>query len=182
MKLIKAFLSDRERLENAFKMIREVPGLSFRGITGLHVAVWFNQLAWIKRLLRSGADINSKCSNGQTPLQWAAVLGRCRILSFLVHEAADVNIQDKSGDTALHKLLMGPMTEGTRDIQCLIRAGARIDLKGSKGLTALSSAIRYGPTSIALLMVENQQNVDVEVTEGWTSLKEVFYHAHEMIH
>ncbi|KAF5984631.1 hypothetical protein FCOIX_2520 [Fusarium coicis] len=96
--------------------------------------------------------------------------------------SADTNIQDQSGDTALHKLLMGPTTEGLRAVRSLIRGGARIDHRGSKGLTPLSSAIRYGPTSIALLLIKSQKNVNAEVTAGWTSLREVFYHAHEMIY
>ncbi|KAK2136091.1 ankyrin repeat-containing domain protein, partial [Fusarium oxysporum II5] len=181
-KLVKRFLSDNVSLTRAFRLIPGVSGGNFDGMTGLHAAVYFNRLTWIKRLLKSGIDINSRCSNGQTALHWAAIHGRHKLLTYLVQKSADTNIQDKSGDTALHKLLMGPTTEGLRAVRSLIRGGARIDLKGSKGLTPLSSAIRYGPTSIALLLIKSQKDVNVEVTAGWTSLREVFYHAHEMIH
>uniref|UniRef100_A0A0D2XBS5 Nephrocystin 3-like N-terminal domain-containing protein n=1 Tax=Fusarium oxysporum (strain Fo5176) TaxID=660025 RepID=A0A0D2XBS5_FUSOF len=181
-KLVKRFLSDSVSLSRAFGLIPGVSGGDFDGMTGLHAAVYFNRLTWIKRLLKSGIDINSRSSNGQTALHWAAILGRHKLLTYLVQKSADTNIQDKSGDTSLHKLLMGPTTEGLRAVRSLIRGGARIDLKGSKGLTPLSSAIRYGPTSIALLLIKSQKDVNVEVTAGWTSLREVFYHAHEMIH
>ncbi|EWZ86563.1 hypothetical protein FOWG_10125 [Fusarium oxysporum f. sp. lycopersici MN25] len=181
-KLVKRFLSDSVSLSRAFGLIPGVSGGNFDGMTGLHAAVYFNRLTWIKRLLKSGIDINSRSSNGQTALHWAAIHGRHKLLTYLVQKSADTNIQDKSGDTALHKLLMGPTTEGLRAVRSLIRGGARIDLKGSKGLTPLSSAIRYGPTSIALLLIKSQKDVNVKVTAGWTSLREVFYHAHEMIH
>ncbi|KAF5686273.1 hypothetical protein FCIRC_2991 [Fusarium circinatum] len=181
-KLVKQFLSDNISLARAFKLIPGVSGGIFDGMTGLHAAVYFNRLTWIKGLLKSGIDINSRCSNGQTALHWAAIYGRHKLLTYLVQMSADTNIQDKSGDTALHKLLMGPTTEGLRAVRSLIRGGARIDHKGSKGLTPLSSAIRYGPTSIALLLIKSQKDINAEVIAGWTSLREVFYHAHEMIH
>ncbi|EXK85366.1 hypothetical protein FOQG_10724 [Fusarium oxysporum f. sp. raphani 54005] len=181
-KLVKRFLSDNVTLARGFRLIPGVSGGNFDGMTGLHAAVYFNRLTWIKRLLKSGMDINSRTSNEQTALHWAAIYGRHKLLDYLVQKSADTNIRDKSGDTALHKLLMGPTTEGLRAVRSLIRGGARIDVKGSKGLTPLSSAIRYGPTSIALLLIKSQQDVNMEVTAGWTSLREVFYHAHEMIH
>jgi ankyrin repeat protein len=181
-KLLKRFLSDSISLARAFRLIPGVSAGTFDGMTGLHAAVYFNRLTWIKLLLKSGMDINSRCSNGQTALHWAAIHGRHKLLTCLVQKSADTNIQDQSGDTALHKLLMGPTTEGLRAVRSLIRGGARIDHRGSKGLTPLSSAIRYGPTSIALLLIKSQKNVNAEVTAGWTSLREVFYHAHEMIY
>ncbi|RGP72618.1 hypothetical protein FLONG3_6626 [Fusarium longipes] len=181
-KLVKRLLSDKTSLAKAFKVISATSGRDSEGMTGLHAAVYFDRLAWIKRLLKLGIDINSQCSNGQTALHWAAIYGRHKILDYLVQKSADTNIQDKSGNTALHKLLMGPTTEGIRAVRSLINGGARIDIKGSKGLTPLSSAIRYGPTSIALLLIQSQTDVNAEVTPGWTSLREVFYHAHEMIH
>jgi ankyrin repeat protein len=181
-KLVKTFLSDKASLTRAFRVMPGISEHTFDGVTGLHVSVYFNKLAWIKGLLRSGIDINSQCSNGQTALHWAAIHGRYKLLAYLVQNSADPNIRDKTGDTALHKLLMGPTVEGVRAVRSLIRGGARIDIKGSKGLTSLSSAIRYGPTSIARLLIGSQTDVNAEVAAGWTSLREVFYHAHEMIH
>ncbi|KAM0195661.1 hypothetical protein ACHAPA_008106 [Fusarium lateritium] len=181
-KLVKTFLSDSASLARAFRAIPGISDCAFDGITGLHAAVYFNRLSWIKQLLRSGIDIDSQCSNGQTALHWAAIHGRWKLLAYLVEHSANTNIRDKTGDTALHKLLMGPTIEGVRAVRSLIAGGARIDVKGSKGLTSLSSAIRYGPTSIAQLLINSQTDVNAEVTAGWTSLKEVFYHAHDMIH
>ncbi|KAK6713564.1 hypothetical protein SNK04_004529 [Fusarium graminearum] len=181
-KLVMNFLSDGASLERAFQMVPDLPKGTYRGVTGLHTAVWFNQLTWIKRLLKSGADIDSQSWNGQTALHWATVYRRYEIMNYLIQHSANPNIADKSGDTALHKLFVGPTTGGFRAVRSLVRGGARFDIKGHKGLTPLSSAIRYGPTSIALFLIKRQTNVDVEVTRGWTSLKEVFFHAHEMIH
>ncbi|KAF4466261.1 hypothetical protein FALBO_6887 [Fusarium albosuccineum] len=180
--LIKTFLGDSKSLERAFRAVPRISESSVRGITGLHAAVYFNLLTWIRRLLKKGIDINSRCSSGQTALHWAAIHGRYDILSYLIRKSADTNIRDRTGDTALHKILMGPTLEGIHAVEALIGGGARIDIKGSKGLTPLSSAIRYGPTSVALLLIQSQTHVDVEVTEGWTSLREVFYHGHDMIH
>ncbi|KAG8355593.1 hypothetical protein FVEN_g6498 [Fusarium venenatum] len=179
-KLVRKFLLDNSSLERAFKMITEFPSETCYGMTGLHAAVWFNRSSWIKHLIESGADINSSCSNGQTALHWAAVHGRYEVLYYLVKHHAETNITDANGETALHKLLLGPTTDGLCAARSLVRRGASLDIKSNKGLTPLSSAIRYGPTSIALLLVDSQENVDVELAEGWTSLREVFFHAHEM--
>ncbi|RTE81758.1 hypothetical protein BHE90_003759 [Fusarium euwallaceae] len=180
-KLVKVFLGDSNSLTRAFRVMPEMSGSTCGGITGLHAAVYFNRLTWIKHLLKTGIDINSQCSNGQTALHWAAIHGRYYLLEYLIRKSADTNIRDRTGDTALHKILMGPTPEALPAVQALIHGGARIDIKGGKGLTPLSSAIRYGPTSIALFLIKSQADVDVEVTKGWTSLREVFYHGHEMI-
>ncbi|KAF5554735.1 hypothetical protein FNAPI_6331 [Fusarium napiforme] len=180
--LLKRLLSDTTRLAAAFRLIPGFSGSRADGMTGLHAAVYFNRLKWIKRLLNSGLDINTRCSNGQTALHWAAIHGRYKILEHLVRESADTNIQDNSDDTALQRLLTASAFEGSSAVQYLLRGGARLDLKGSKGLTPLASVIRYGPTSIARMLIKSLRDVNAEVTEGWTPLREVFYHAHEMIH
>ncbi|RSL56390.1 hypothetical protein CEP54_008852 [Fusarium duplospermum] len=180
--LVDMFLGNSNSLTRTFRAIPEMSGGTFGGITGLHAAVYFNQLPWIKRLLKAGIDINSQCSKGQTALHWAAIHGRYHLLEYLIRKSANTNIRDATGDTALHKILMGPTLDALPAVRALIHRGARIDIKGGKGLTPLSSAIRYGPTSIARLLIKSQADVNVEVTEGWTSLREVFYHGHEIIH
>lgn len=180
--LVKRFLSDTTKVTAAFRLIPGFSDSSVDGMTGLHAAVYFNRLKWIKRLLNTGLDINTQCSNGQTALHWAAIHGRHKLLEHLVQESADTNVQDNFGDTALQKLLIASPFKGSNAVQYLLHGGARLDLKGSKGLTSLSSVIRYGPTSIARILIDGLKDVNAEVTEGWTPLREVVYHAHEMIH
>ncbi|KAF4782943.1 hypothetical protein HER10_EVM0004517 [Colletotrichum scovillei] len=45
----------------------------------------------------------------------------------------------------------------------------------------MSAAIRYGPTSIAKIFIENQEDLEAEIYEGWTSLRHVFFCGGEVI-
>ncbi|KAK7422689.1 hypothetical protein QQX98_001477 [Neonectria punicea] len=178
-RLICTFLGDSRKLTRAFEAIPELRSQNFGRISGLHATVFFGLQGWAKRLIKRGVDVNARDSNGETALHWAVRYGRRKLLEYLIHEQADANIADLTGDTPLHKYLTGPMMGDTRVAGALVQGGARLDVEGAKGLTPLSSAIRYGPTSIAKLFIMSQADVNEEVTKGWTSLREVFLHGHE---
>ncbi|KAI1455835.1 ankyrin repeat-containing domain protein [Annulohypoxylon moriforme] len=188
------FLRDSRKLARAFKALEGTQNTAFDKMTGLHSAVHFNLLRWAKRLIKEKINVNAQCSDGQTAMHWAVRYGRCEILELLISKSADPNITDHAGDTPLHKALMGPTDDNTplhqaiirptasdTDIaKVLIKGGARLDIKNAKGISPMLSAIRYGPTSIARIMVESQDSVDAEVFDGWTSLRQAFYHGQDM--
>ncbi|KAJ4191122.1 hypothetical protein NW767_011157 [Fusarium falciforme] len=179
---IRDFFLSTTKLVRAFKVIPDVPSRKLDGMTGLHAAVYYNLKSWAKTLIKSKVHVNAQCSDNQTALHWAATLGRRRLTEYLMRKGANPNLFDATGDTPIHKCLSGPALSNLDIVKFLVQGGARLDLKGAKGLTPLSTAIRYGPTSVAKLLIKNQGDLNAEIImPGWTSLRELLYHGHDMV-
>lgn len=67
----------------------------------LHIAAQSDNLAMVRLLLESKADINSADSSGMTPLMSAVTGNRLEIAEFLIARGADVQAKAKGGGTAL---------------------------------------------------------------------------------
>jgi uncharacterized protein len=128
------------------------------GSTPYLLAAKFLETDIMRALAGAGADTRLAMKSGETPLMAAAGSGASpqtdrRGLSVLdggkvederlvveavgaaIAHGADVNAVNTSGDTALHAAaLLGY----DRVIEQLVRAGARLDVKNMRGLTALS--------------------------------------------
>ncbi|KAM4057016.1 ankyrin repeats (3 copies) domain-containing protein [Hirsutella rhossiliensis] len=172
--LVLKFLKDSSKLTRAFRHIDETKDRGLDGMTGLHAAMHYNIPSWANRLIKIGVDVNAKCRDGQTAVHWAVRYGRRKLLKLLIRNSADLNMQDRAGDTPLHKALMGSTSHGADIVQDLVKSGARFDIPGNEGLSPLTSAIKYGPTSIADIFVKNQVDVNAESYEDCTSLRHVF--------
>ncbi|KAI1414902.1 ankyrin repeat-containing domain protein [Hypoxylon sp. FL1857] len=179
--LILKFLKDSPKLTRAFKAIEGIGNNAFERMTGLHVAVHFDLLSWAKRLLEAGIDVDAQCSDGQTALHWAVRYGRYDLLELLINNQADANKRDHAGNTPLHQAIMRSAGNDTNIAKALIRGNAQLDIKNNKGFSPMMWAICCGPTSIARIMVESQDNVDAEIFDGWTSLRLVFYHGMDIV-
>jgi ankyrin repeat protein len=105
-------------------------------------AVRAGDLNKVKELVCGGADINADV-DGYRPLVEAANKKHDEIVKYLLDEDADVNIQDKDGDTALTCASLRGSLEVT---DLLIKKGAKIDIQNKQGKTALMYAI-YGKHS-----------------------------------
>jgi ankyrin repeat protein len=55
----------------------------------------------LKLLAKDGIDPDSKGSDGQTPLHWAARNGHEAVVKLLVEKGAELETKDKSGRTPL---------------------------------------------------------------------------------
>jgi len=68
----------------------------------LHAAIQGEQLPVVKWLIQHGADCNTRCSRGQTPLFQAVIKGSLDAVRALVEEGgASVDIRDDDGKTAI---------------------------------------------------------------------------------
>ena len=52
-------------------------------------------------LLKAGADINQRSSDGRTPLMWAAFRNNSKMLNFLLDHGADMHLEDNFGWNAM---------------------------------------------------------------------------------
>uniref|UniRef100_A0A0B7KHC8 Uncharacterized protein n=1 Tax=Bionectria ochroleuca TaxID=29856 RepID=A0A0B7KHC8_BIOOC len=182
VKLVYNLLGDSARLTTAFGFMSDTGDFQVKGITGLHAAVFLNKDTWLQKMIhKETIYINTPCSDGQTALHWAARLGRVELSKFLIGKGSDPNQKDKTGDTPIHKAMAGLTPNHVETIKILLDGGAEFEKAGSKGgLSPLSSAIRYGPTAIAEILISRQKDVNLEIYDGWTSLRELFQHCHDV--
>ncbi|KXH69096.1 hypothetical protein CSAL01_01458 [Colletotrichum salicis] len=176
------FMKDTASLERSFLALPRVAGDAFDGTSALHATVHFNLPYWANRLLcEPKISVDTETSDGQTALHWAVRYGNLRLVELFLRNSANPNKLDHLKETPLHKTLIKPIVNDVDIVRALVRYGAKPELKGPRGYSAMTSAIRYGPTSIAKVLVESQQSLNAEIFEGWTSLRQVFYHGREII-
>ncbi|KAM0545028.1 hypothetical protein ACHAPJ_011538 [Fusarium lateritium] len=175
------FLNDDEKVERAFRSLPDQQNDDAHGMTGLHAAVYLGETRWALTIINSAADtqmcLNATCSDGQTPLHWAAKYGRELMVELLVQKGADLNVRDRNGDSPLHVALMCSTTHCEGVVKRLVAAGAKSDIRGRKGRTPLAWTIRYGPPSITEMLARSSEVVNAEDDLGWTSLREAISQA-----
>lgn len=100
----------------------------------LFYVVQIGNLNEVKRLIISGADINTTDENGMTLLHWAAWAGHTDICKFLLDNGADINVRCKKGWTPLHWATFNGHIDTCK---LLIDAGADPYLPKNDGETAM---------------------------------------------
>jgi ankyrin repeat protein len=68
----------------------------------LHDAAWRGDVEEIRRIVRSGADIDWRDSIGETALFGAAAWGHVDAVKLLLELGAEPNLQEATGYTPLH--------------------------------------------------------------------------------
>ncbi|KAF8488022.1 ankyrin repeat-containing domain protein [Russula emetica] len=113
---------------------------SFDGTTPLHSAAFYGDLEMVQVLLDYGADVNSKNSFRNTPLDNASRNGHrddARVARLLIAHGADPNTRDVYGFTPLHQASLCGRIEIVR---LLIEHGANAEAKDDFGMTPLDHA------------------------------------------
>jgi hypothetical protein len=145
--------------------------------TSLHLA-YFGLGEMMGVLLKSRYDLDSKDSNGQTPLSWAAAKGNEAVVKLLLEKGADLESKDKKyGRTPLswaaesgHKAVEGTKLEskskhgqtslswaarkGYKAVVKLLEKGADLESKDNYGQTPLSYAAERGDEAVVKLLLE----------------------------
>jgi hypothetical protein len=107
------------------------PNLDFHG------AAMAGDVEAIKRLIKSGADLNVKePTGGSTPLITAATFGQTDIAKELIKGGADLDLKNNDGSTAL---LTAAFFCHTEIVKVLLDAGADKGIRNNAGATALDA-------------------------------------------
>ena len=119
----------------------------------------------IEYFLKKGVNVDSKDPNGNTALVHASLLNQLNIVKYLLENGADVN----AGSTVTP--LMAASYVGNKDIAAfLIRNKANVNIKGDKGLSALTLAATNGHSEIVSLLLKNKADINAKSDEGVTAL------------
>ena len=120
-------------------------------------------------LLDSGAQLEAKSENGETPLHWAVKFGMFDILISLVGRGGYINARSKTGYTPLHS---AAEVKGRGEIaQILITDGGVVDVKEYINLyTPLHLAIQHNNEEMVDVLLKNGADVNAKDKQGKTPL------------
>ncbi|KAK9727773.1 hypothetical protein K7432_001592 [Basidiobolus ranarum] len=160
-------LSEDTSSEESSTVIPNSEGLAFRIIPSFYAAaetgngnILFEILHRLtQETTSSPTDIINTPSTftGLTVLHYAASRGHLVLIEYLLDAGAEVDFEDREGETALLKAAFG----GHLDVvKCLVNSHASIDHKDKDGWTALHNACSYGHLEIVKWLLENT-SVDV---------------------
>ena len=107
---------------------------SYNGWTPLMIALSTNHFAIVSKLIKAGADVNSKDRNGYTPLLYAAYSNWAPMVKILCENGADVNAQESAGFTPLH---FATIYQFDDIAAILLMHHASVDIADKKGHRAL---------------------------------------------
>ena len=118
-------------------------------------------------LVKQGADVNAKMSNGTTALMLACFGGHTEIAKSLLDKGADVNVKTGDGYTAL----IAASGEGNLEIAlALLDKGADANAKLDDGRTALIEAAHKGNLKIVSALLDNGADPNAKPSDGCTAL------------
>ncbi len=117
--------------------------------TPLVTAVGFGDAAVIQALVKGGADVDERDSDGMTALHWAVLAHHPEVVKALLAAGANANAVDHFGYTPL--LYAATVDFGDAEtVTMLLKAGADPGIKDKKGETALAHASQYPYITAAL--------------------------------
>ena len=106
-------------------------------------------------LTENGADINALRKDNRTPLMVASSCGGVDQITFLIERGANVHLQDKNGDTALHHAARN--MNNSLEIVCALTAAGASQMCNNQGLTPLLVASSIGNNAAVEELLKNQE-------------------------
>ena len=137
----------------------------------LHMASYLGITPIIENMiLPSGTAIINQIDGDQgTPLHYAVSSGFETVVQLLLENGADVNLQNKSGKTALH-LIKWWSDESNQILELLLQAGANANAKNNDGQTAFHWAAQWGNLDTVEVLLGKGADINAKDNNGWTAL------------
>jgi E3 ubiquitin-protein ligase mind-bomb len=125
-----------------------------------------NQPSTSNASIASQANVNGVFA-GHTSLQAASQNGHLDVIKVLLKFNADVEIEDKDGDRAVHHAAFG---DEPTVIKLLAQAGADLNARNKRRQTALHIAVNKGHNNVVKTLLELRCHPSLQDSEGDTSL------------
>uniref|UniRef100_A0A6P7GJ05 RING-type E3 ubiquitin transferase n=1 Tax=Diabrotica virgifera virgifera TaxID=50390 RepID=A0A6P7GJ05_DIAVI len=116
-----------------------------------------------------GPDVNGVFA-GHTALQAASQNGHLEVISVLLRHHADVEIEDKDGDRAVHHAAFG---DEPAVVQLLAHAGADLNARNKRRQTALHIGVNKGHIGVVKMLLDLQCHPSLQVSR--------FYHTERFL-
>jgi ankyrin repeat protein len=134
----------------------------------LNYAAEFGAPAVVASILKGGADVNARDAHGETTIFKAAEAhglpaNRGGVIRLLISSAADPNVKNEKGDTALHIRFIDPDA-----LKALIAAGANVNALNDNGETPLMTT--SSPEAAAILL-QAGADISIHSKAGKTALE-----------
>jgi len=129
-----------------------------------------------------GLDINIQDQYGKTALHWASLHGKWEIVPILINLGAWVNVCDDHDYTPLIEASRARSFANEEDcvkvIECLIKAGAKLNKKDKNGNTALMNAASALEMNIKIinLLIQNGADMNSVNNKGFTFFDYIEHH------
>ena len=128
------------------------------GSTPLQWAVYRNDVAEVKRLLKAGAKVGEPNNYGATPMQMAAATGNTQLIKLLLDAGANADSANAEGQTALMEVAR---TGNVDAAKLLLRHGAHVNaVEQWGGQTALMWASARRHPQMMELLISHGANIN----------------------
>ena len=161
--------------------------LLMRACDEFHLFIAVHNIKWVESILKaSTADINMTDDDGRTLLMKACINGNPAVIEPLLNNGAQVDLQDKSGKTALISLAqmypwyqsLGqgvPMLRDELDkfnlcMELLVKSHADVNLKDYEGKTTLMILCESELDESVELLIRYGAKLDLQDNKGNTAL------------
>jgi len=154
--------------EESERSVQELPNDEGR----ICEAVWFEDIATVRRFLRLGLDPESKNHYGSTPLQAAAAINHVAMIELLLDNGASTETPTKD-TTPLWTAVMGESSSPEAAVMLLSRGAsvnARCEETGQTPLIGASSSDDPGKVEIIRQLIDYGADLEAVDEEGNTAL------------
>jgi ankyrin repeat protein len=140
-----------------------------RGRSPLHLAILNNDIDLANLLIGSGANIELKDNNGNTPLLNAVRFAKFSTIEYLINNRADILATNSRSSGIIHLCVK---TNEILKLKKLLNLKIKvdIDLKNSVGNTALHQAAYLGFEDISKELMKNGAKTEIRNDRGNTAL------------
>ena len=118
------------------------------------------QIVW--ELVEAGAEFQDANIRGWYPIHLAAAAGTTEVLSYLISRGADISQENSDGQSPI-ELAATDLEHGGQKLRVLLRAGAELNHKDSKGWNAMTYAAMLGNREVVRQLLN--QKVDPNDSE-----------------
>ncbi|XP_038061250.1 serine/threonine-protein phosphatase 6 regulatory ankyrin repeat subunit B-like [Patiria miniata] len=155
-------------LEKAPSLINSI---ATDGLTALHFAASNGKTDIVLTLIKQEkCKKDPKNLKEETPLHLAIQMGHFECADALIKNGADVNAQDKDGNTGLHRLMIQVSLQESLSTTPAGQDNCRKDAKRTDGRTALHLAVEFCRYQCVQILLDNGADVNAQDKEGNTSL------------
>ncbi|KAJ8960891.1 hypothetical protein NQ318_020190 [Aromia moschata] len=113
-----------------------------------------------------GPDVNGVFA-GHTALQAASQNGHLEVIAVLLRFHADVEIEDKDGDRAVHHAAFG---DEPAVVQLLAHAGADLNARNKRRQTALHIGVNKGHIGVVKMLLDLQCHPSLQVSDAFSGI------------